>query len=577
MPYQRRRRTRYVIWGKLRLFVLILMGLAALAGLWWWLTQLGPRAVTVAVADEPRSGANGDSEVAALQKQLTDLRQAIAAEGASVDIVLLDEAVEKQRGLIEKLGARANQAEVRKLSELEGDRDSAVAVRTNQRIQKLDTEAMKSRDAGEIVTAEANWTEALRLQQQVNRSTATSALKNFVREGRFEQQRQELFAIPLAAEIAEAMSVSREAMDTEEWAEALAGLSTARELQLQLNVEFPRSRHAGLATLGEIERKIEALDAAGVAARVDEQEEAGDLAMTEQRFEEAVLAYEEARQTQLRLNREFNRSRFLSSPRVEQLEVRRQTASSVPLLAALRQEVDLIEGFLRRRETAIAATRIAEVAKRLEAVFEQLPKSEKLDPSMRLQLGFLDAQRDRLGDIQDAVYDRLRPLPGVSELQLFRTELPQSIYLQVMRVNPSRNPGRAFPVDSVNWFEAMSFCERLGWVMGWPVRLPTEDEFRVAVGEALRIDLRSGGETERTKSEEMASLAPNRAGFFDLLGNVAEWLAPRADQTGAWSVVAGGSFLDGSEVLRKVPSEVTQRSERARHIGFRVLVEIPAP
>ena len=266
-----------------------------------------------------------------------------------------------------------------------------------------------------------------------------------------------------------------------------------------------------------------------------------------------------------------------NSPRVEQLEVKRQTASSVLLLEALRQEVDLIEGLLRRRETTLAAVRVHDVAMRLEVVFEQLPKSEQLDPALRLQIGFLDAHRERLGDIQDAVYDRLRPLPGVPELQLFRTELPQSLYLQVMRVNPSRNPGRAFPVDSVNWFEAESFCERLSWIMGRVVRLPSEDEFRVAVGQASRAELKSGAETGRRKSEEMASLAPNSAGFFDLLGNVAEWLAPRPEQTKAWSVVAGGSFRDEPEALREVPSRVTQRSERARHIGFRVLVEIPRP
>ncbi len=317
------------------------------------------------------------------------------------------------------------------------------------------------------------------------------------------------------------MDMARDAIATEEWADALASLTTARELQMRLNSDFPRSRHAGLVTLDEIERDIESLDASGMSATVSEKEVAGDLAMKEGSYEEAVLAYEDARQTQLRLNREFARSQFLSSPRVEQLEIKRQTASSVPLLEALQQEIELIQGFLKRRETAIAAVRISDVAKRLEIVFEQLPKSEQLDPLLRLRIGFLDARSERLGDIQDAVYDRLRPLPGVTELQLFRTELPQSLYLQVMQINPSRNPGRAFPVDSVNWFEAVSFCERLGWVIGHPVRLPSEDEFRMAVGEASRATLRSDGETERSKSEEMASRAPNSAGFLDLSGNIA--------------------------------------------------------
>ena len=280
--------------------------------------------------------------------------------------------------------------------------------------------------------------------------------------------------------------------------------------------------------------------------------------MAEYSFEVAVLAYEEARQTQMRLNREFDRSRFLSSSRVERLEVKRQTASSVPLMEAPQLEAAAIDQMLKRRETTKAADRIEEVARRLGDVFTQLPKSERLDPELRLRTGFLSAQRDRLGEVQDAVYDRLRPLPGVSELQLLRTELPQSLYLQIMRVNPCRNPGRAFPVDSVNWFDAMSFCERLGWVMRRPARLPTEYEYRVAVEEATQIELDLDPDVERTKSDEMATFAPNAAGFFDLLGNVAEWLLPRPNQTGGWALVSGGSFLDQPEVLRKVPSIVTQ-------------------
>ena len=181
--YQRRRRTRYVVWGKLRLFAWSLFGLTVLVCLWWWLTQLGPR--SVALVDKEAKKVLGDSELAAMQKQVADLQVAFAAEGAADDVVLLDEALEKNMAVIEKLGPRTNQAELCKLSDLQRDRDSAVAEGVNRRILELDTNAVTSRDAGETTTAEANWTAALQLQQQVNRSSATSALKNFVREGRF--------------------------------------------------------------------------------------------------------------------------------------------------------------------------------------------------------------------------------------------------------------------------------------------------------------------------------------------------------------------------------------------------------
>jgi formylglycine-generating enzyme required for sulfatase activity len=163
----------------------------------------------------------------------------------------------------------------------------------------------------------------------------------------------------------------------------------------------------------------------------------------------------------------------------------------------------------------------------------------------------------------------------VAEIQLLSTEMPQSLYLQVMRANPSRNAGRAYPVDSVNWFEAVACCERLSWIMGRVVRLPTEDEYRIAVGDPMTGDLGKHESSAGSVSAAMADREPNRSGYFDLLGNLAEWLTPRPDQSPIWSLVAGGSFLDGPALLRSVPSVPTERTERARHIGFRVVVELP--
>jgi hypothetical protein len=60
-----------------------------------------------------------------------------------------------------------------------------------------------------------------------------------------------------------------------------------------------------------------------------------------------------------------------------------------------------------------------------------------------------------------------------------------------------------------------------------------------------------------------------------LLGNVAEWLA--ADEAADEAAVAGGSYLDPPATLAKVPVELRAKNDRARHIGFRFLVEQPLP
>ena len=60
--------------------------------------------------------------------------------------------------------------------------------------------------------------------------------------------------------------------------------------------------------------------------------------------------------------------------------------------------------------------------------------------------------------------------------------MPQALYSLIMGANPSRNQGDTLPVDSVSWNESKDFCERLSWILGKRVRLPTENEFREALG-----------------------------------------------------------------------------------------------
>ena len=85
-------------------------------------------------------------------------------------------------------------------------------------------------------------------------------------------------------------------------------------------------------------------------------------------------------------------------------------------------------------------------------------------------------------------------------------------------------------------------------------------EARLAVGRTVRLP---------TEAEYRAAAATG--GFTDLTGGVAEWL--EAGGAEAVAPLAGGSYLDKAETLTAVAVERVAKAERARHVGFRFVVE----
>jgi hypothetical protein len=437
-------------------------------------------------------------------------------------------------------------------------------------VERLQADGDELLTAGKIDEAGEKLREALKIQKEINLSSAGSRFKNYVRETSLTQAVAAVEAAPLRREMEASLAAARQAAAEQRWADALGAYTAARDAQARINREYGRTRYADLAEADRLTAEIESLNAAGVAAEIDSKEKAGDDAFGNGRFDEAAELFAGAGTLQLQVNQSYPRSRFVSSQRIENLEIKRQTAASsrvADALAALDRE---ITAHLARRQVVAADQKLVQAGPLVEKLFKDFPKSTRLDGALRIKIAYLTLRRPDLRVLQDEVYDRLLPLPGMMERQLLKTEVPQSFYVLVMNTNPSRNPGRTLPVDSINWTDAQEFCTRLSWMLGVKVRLPTLDEYRVALGGD------GGGEfwsvrNSEGRSREVGSLKPNPAGFFDLTGNLAEWVEvdPSADR----APVFGGSYQDSAESLSKLPSVLFNKSDRARNIGFRILVE----
>ncbi|HEY9625097.1 MAG TPA: formylglycine-generating enzyme family protein [Crinalium sp.] len=200
----------------------------------------------------------------------------------------------------------------------------------------------------------------------------------------------------------------------------------------------------------------------------------------------------------------------------------------------------------------------------------------------------------------------------------FVAELPQLHW--ELKSDSSKIKGDQRPVESVSWYDAVEFCDRLSAYTGRPYRLPTEAEWEYACragtttpfhfGETITTDLanyrgkddetlkRSGSYGRGPKGEyrrETTSVGhfgiANAFGLCDMHGNVWEWCqdhwhesyegAPTngsawlSDNENAERILRGGSWGSLPRSFRSASRDFSAPDYRLNYIGFRVVFSAP--
>ena len=162
--------------------------------------------------------------------------------------------------------------------------------------------------------------------------------------------------------------------------------------------------------------------------------------------------------------------------------------------------------------------------------------------------------------------------------------------------NFSNNPNR--PVEKVSWNDIQVFLSRLNQSestnipAGWAYVLPTEAQWEYACRAGTTTTYYWGNSISSSNANynrnigstlDVGQYSPNAWGFFDMHGNVWEWIADRygsydsnavTDPTGPASgsnrVFRGGSWGNPGTNLRSANRSSPNPSYRDINIGFRV-------
>jgi hypothetical protein len=572
--YEERRRARQEILlvGGFIVFAIILFG-----GL-WMLARLGPHDVS----EEELAGRSALDDAALETRReevakLFEQFEAVAADGevSPEDLEILQLAIVRQRELVSRASSAGGE-DLERLHALE-ERYATEAGAVLHAASRADEAAGASAAAeGRREDAIAAYGRALARQEEINRLYARGEYRNVVRLRQLEIAKANLEAEPLAREARELTQEARLLME-ERPGEASERLRRAAALHDRLQRDFRSSRHADRASQREVEALLVDVEAMSLFRQRESMRAEAATVLEGGDFEGAAALIERAQEVQRDLMARFPASSHARPGLLEELEADRQSVLSVGLARATEARWETLRGHLRRREVEAARGLVGDLFRELRILHDRFQASRYLDEGGLLEARYLNLKRDDFALIQDAVYDRLHPIPGHPGREMLRVEVPQLLYSLIMGSNPSSQQGDSLPVDSVDLPAAEEFCQRLGWILGRSVRLPTRAEFEQALGEVTPVIVREtawASQNAERQTRPVGTLPANPAGFHDLLGNVAEWVAERRPGDERQVLTMGGSVRDPALNLERVPAAYVNLTERSRFIGFRVVVEM---
>jgi formylglycine-generating enzyme required for sulfatase activity len=179
------------------------------------------------------------------------------------------------------------------------------------------------------------------------------------------------------------------------------------------------------------------------------------------------------------------------------------------------------------------------------------------------------------------------------------SEVTQAQYQSVMGKNPSKFKGVRNPVDSVSWVDAVAFCTALSAKVGRAAGLPTEAQWEYACRAGTKTCFSFGAEIKGFdahgwckansggKSHPVGLKRPNRAGLYDMHGNLWEWcrdyhnakfyakaknVDPENTAKARHRVARGGSWRDNPDWSRSARRGEASSTQRHSTIGFRVVI-----
>ncbi len=435
---------------------------------------------------------------------------------------------------------------------------------------KIDFEAKK------YDSARALYQQAYDVQSTINSDYPLSEYKDIKKSVVYSREAKMIMALPMYTESVDAENAAKAALDSGNWRKAQDEFERAINLVSQMNAKFPSSHYSDYARLQRLEVELASLKSASIDENKRKYIKKAESALENKDYLLASEAYGDALELQKEINKTFPKSRYASEESVAELERKRSETFSWKFGVEILNQEKTLDSALRKGNMREVSEISQNLLRKAEQFKHDFPQSSMIGADLLLRLRYINFMLKDIPEIQNLVNSNLIPLVGVKGKKMLNTEVTQKLFTLVMQENPSRyaeNPLN--PVESVTFDDVNRFNKRLSWILGRKVALPTEKEFLDCLGSLRYVDineiswnnLNSSGTTK-----PVASKKRNDKGFYDLIGNVAEFVQPDGNSDVLRVQVMGGNSQSSTDEIARVEKISVDPKQRNRMIGFRIVV-----
>lgn len=462
-----------------------------------------------------------------------------------------------------------------------------------ERTLALEAEGEKLVDQKKYSEAEKKFREAYGLEKRIDTQYALADLRNSARTQVIFYRMQAMQAVPMTARAERLEKEGDTAMSEKNWARASLKYRESLKIFQRLNSEYAMVSFDNGSAVTRLNRKVATVASSPYKERLDQYNAEATALEAQNNWTDALEARKKALYEYELLATNYPRSNFISDEAKKTLQIAIANTGAFPQYEALKKTIEKLQNAIKNGNYDQVSTLARNAAIVSQSLANDFPEATILSKDLIQVLAFIDISTAVIEQVRVTVKNSLKPIPGVpaTEKMMLDKEVAQALFQAVTQKNPSANSEEPLaPTESITFFDAQNFCNLLSILYSYEVRLPNKEEYLAARGELpneLEIfDQAWLMENANNKPHIVGSANANANGFYDLFGNVGEWLGDDLDEAAGTinpdsgeisAYVAGGDYLTPAEYLKAEPIGKAPKNDRSRQRGFRFIIDFTKP